>query len=166
MDLTNLCPWNWLRNGPQRPRAIPVRRVEEPPAIDPDSMDGVYYEIDRLFDHAFSGFGFSAPHLRAAMDPADPGPHIRPDAQTTETGQGWAIAVALPGVRPRDIELELCGLELILRARRRAERGPEPVPFLRAFPLPGPCLPETLRAECSGSTLTLTLSRDCARPMG
>ncbi len=166
MDLAKLCPWNWFRKPAARPAGLVVRRVDEPD-LDPESMDAVGYEIDRLFDHAFSGFGFNAPHLQAAMDADNPYRHFLPKAETRQSDQAYTITVDLPGVLEVDIDLSLCGRSLCVLAPRRAafregggqDFAPDRGAFRRVFRLPPDVDADGILAACSGCQLTLTLPR-------
>lgn len=167
MDLAKLCPWNWFRKPAARPAGLVVRRLDEPD-IPPDSPDALGYELDRLFDHAFSGFGFDAPHLQAAMDGEAHGRHFLPRAETSEGPEAYTILVDLPGVLEPDIELTLCGRRLRVLAQRRAPLpgGQPPDPdrgaFRRVFQLPPDADPAAIRAVCLGCRLVLTLPRQPA----
>lgn len=124
MDLSKLLPWNWLRKP--APQAAPkggglaVRREPEEDGDwpDPDSPECIGYELDRLFDHAFSGFGFNAPHLRAASGCARQ--FVPPRVRQTSGQGGYLLEADLPGVREEDISLTLKGRTLTLIALRQA----------------------------------------------
>lgn len=125
MDLAKLLPWNWLR--PAKPAPTPHREgltvLRAPEADegwpDPDSLECVHYELDRLFDHAFDGFGFSAPHLQAAREDAGPtGPTVPPRTREYGGPDGYTLEADLPGVREQDITLTLKGRVLTVLAPR------------------------------------------------
>lgn len=106
MDLSALLPWNWFRRPGPAPedKGLKVVRVPENSAQDdtcwpdPDSPDCIGYELDRLFDHAFDGFGFSVPHLQAAMQEQRPcAPPTRSCAtQDAHTFQDVTLTIRLP----------------------------------------------------------------------
>ena len=161
MDLSKLCPWNWLCKPEPEPKGLVVRRVDEDGEDwpDPDSPDCVGYELERLFDHAFSGFGFSAPHLQAALEAerATVPPRFRVDAAPDRT----SIVVDLPGVREQDISLSLRGRTLTVLALRNADRAepdPERAAFKASFQLGPEADLDAITASCQGCQLVLVIA--------
>lgn len=128
MDLSKLLPWNWFRTSAQDSAAPPppagsglnivIAAEEDDQWPAPDSLEAVYYELTRLFDHDIGSFGLNAPHLQASTAGRHPG--IVPRTRQTCAPDCYTFEVELPGVREQDITLSLKGTTLSLRAPRLA----------------------------------------------
>jgi HSP20 family protein len=63
MDIKKLAPWNWFKKEQeQEGTMLPVRRQETQNRY-ADPFSQIRQEIDRVFESAFSGFGFPPPDL-------------------------------------------------------------------------------------------------------
>lgn len=165
MNLSKLLPWNWLRRPAPSPSGTGLRVVRAPEEEgdwpDPDSPDCISYELDRLFDHAFSGFGFSAPHLQAACGRASP--TVPPRTRRSEGPEGCILEADLPGVREQDISLTLKGRRLTVLAPRLADHpvgsAPGRAAYRATFELEYEADPDTILAEFRNFLLTLQVPR-------
>lgn len=167
MDLSKLLPWNWFARPAPKPAAKPcgltVQRAPEEDGDwpDPDSADCVGYELERLFDHAFSGFGFSAPHLQAACGRTRP--TVPPRTREASGPEGYILEADLPGVREEDITLTLRGRALTLTALRPAmdedDDSPDRAAYRATFLLAPDADPDALRASFQPPLLTLLAPR-------
>ncbi len=167
MKLSRLLPWNWFAKPAPKPAAKPcglaVQRApeEEGDWPDPDSPDCISYELDRLFDHAFSGFGFSAPHLQAACGRASP--TVPPRTRMSGGPEGYILEADLPGVREQDISLTLKGRELTVLAPRLADRSDGSsqgrAAYRATFRLECDTDPEVIQASFQGFLLIIQVPR-------
>lgn len=166
MDLAKLNPWNWFKKEDEQDRDIAVTRVPagQAPPPRPGSLAALHYEIDRLFDHVFDGFGFSAPHLAQT-----PPRYFRPKVDISGGGNEYSITVELPGVDEKDIHIDLAGDELTIMAERRHEEKSEERGFYRVershgafrrvLTLPEDADAEGLRASYRHGVVTIHVPR-------
>ncbi|EIK3167688.1 small heat shock protein sHSP20, partial [Escherichia coli] len=109
IDFKKLAPWNWFKNEQQEQQtasSLPVQRNDLPAASGPVSpLLQLHREIDRLFDDAFRGFGF--PVLNMPQWPSDWSGMLKPALDIQETDKQYKIALEVPGVEEKDIQITL-----------------------------------------------------------
>ncbi|VCW39298.1 hypothetical protein BANRA_05310 [Klebsiella pneumoniae] len=107
IDFKKLAPWNWFKNEQQEQQTVsslPVQRNDLPAASGPVSpILQLHREIDRLFDDAFRGFGF--PALNMPQWPSDWSGMLKPALDIQETDKQYKIALEVPGVEEKDIQI-------------------------------------------------------------
>lgn len=80
-----------------------------------EELTGLHREMDRLFSRAFGD------------SPAVPqGASFAPAIEVTSEKDGWNVQLSLPGVDPKDVQIEVAGNTLTVRGERRRERKNEP----------------------------------------
>ncbi len=124
IDFKKLAPWNWFKNEQQEQQTVsslPVQRNDLPAASGPVSpILQLHREIDRLFDDAFRGFGF--PALNMPQWPSDWSGMLKPALDIQETDKQYKIALEVPGVEEKDIQITLDNDVLMVRGEKRQEQ--------------------------------------------
>ena len=92
-----------------------------------NSIDDVFNfqrEVDRLFNQFWSDL----PGRTAAGQ--------SPSFQANATENGWSIDVPLPGVDPKNVNLEVAGSTLTIRAEEPSEQGGRAMRYEQSFAVP------------------------------
>ena len=109
IDFKKLAPWNWFKKEQEEQQStasLPVQRNDLPVAGGPVSpILQLHREIDRLFDDAFRGFGF--PTLAMPRWPSDWPGMLKPALDIQETDKQYKIALEVPGIEEKDIQITL-----------------------------------------------------------
>lgn len=156
MSITDLIPR-------KRNRDIAVTRE---PALAQDQRDPfltLHREVNRLFDHVWSGFGLSEWS-------ASPG---WPNVDLTESDEAYVVTAELPGVEDKDIEILLADDTLTLRGEKKTEHENRRRQwseryygrFERRMALPSEVEQDKVQAVFRNGVLTVTLpkSKDARR---
>ena len=92
-----------------------------------NSIDDVFNfqrEVDRLFNQFWSDL----PGRTAAGQ--------SPSFQANATEDGWRIDVPLPGIDPKDVNLEVAGSTLTIRAEEASGKGERALRYEQSFTIP------------------------------
>ena len=92
----------------------PWRRRTEVADTQRDPFLALHREVNRLFDEAFRGFGFGMP---AGFEGA-----AAPALDVRETDKAVEVAVELPGIEEKDVDVSFSDGVLTIRGEKRAER--------------------------------------------
>ena len=121
---------------------------------------GLAGELDRMFDEIWRGF--VAPRARRGADFA---PHL----DVRESEDGFRVAVELPGVEQKDIEVTLEDGVLTIKGERKDERDEEEAgsrhveslrgSFRRSLRVPEEVDQEAVKASYRNGVLELTLPK-------
>ena len=79
----------------------------------PSPLAAFHHEIDQLLDGVFNGFAVTRSHE----------PRMLPAVEVQETGKEYRVAVDLPGVELKDIDLSFSEDVLTLKAERKTPSG-------------------------------------------
>src|SRR5690554_1916834 len=124
IDFKKLAPWNWFKKEQEEQTAssaLSVQRNDVPvPGGSVSSILQLHREIDRLFDDAFRGFGF--PTLTVPRSPADWPGMLKPALDIQEDDKQYKIALELPGVEEKNIQINLDNDVLVVRGEKRQEQ--------------------------------------------
>lgn len=119
-----------------------------------EELSTLHREMDRLFSRTF---GADSPAVNA---PAS----FVPATEVTSEKDGWNVRLALPGVDPKDVHIEVAGNTLIVRGERRREEKNEPYMseitygrFERTLQLPDSIDAEKVAASYRNGLLELRL---------
>ncbi|MEQ8178068.1 MAG: Hsp20/alpha crystallin family protein [Amphiplicatus sp.] len=150
-----------------RNRAVPATR-ESAPA---DPFYRLHYEMNRLFDDAFAGFG-----LPPGFGGQGAFAEARPRIDVHETDKTIEIEAELPGVAEDDLDVEIANGMLTIRGEKRSEKRDERNgdyhyversfgSFARSIPLPYEIDPDAVAAVFRNGVLKLALPKpaDAAR---
>ena len=110
-----------------------------------DDMFGFQREVDRLF----SQFWNDLPTRTAAGK--------SPAFQVNATDVGWRIDVPLPGIDPQNVNLEVAGDTLTIRAEEPAEKDGQPLRYEQSFTVPAFLDLEKMTAAHKHGMLRLTV---------
>jgi HSP20 family protein len=170
-DLKKWAPWNWFKNEQEEQQAaasLPAPRNEQPAAggaISPILQ--LHREIDRLFDDAFRGFGF--PALAMPRWPSEWPGILKPAVDIQETDKQYKIALEVPGVEEKDIQITLDDDVLVVRGEKRHEQEQKEGgfhriersygSFQRALNLPDDANQDTVKADLKHGVLTITIDK-------
>lgn len=170
-DFKKLAPWNWFKKEQEEQQAaasLPVRRSQLPVegnALNP--MVQLHREIDRLFDDAFRGLGLPEPNLPSW--PSSYSGMLRPALDIQETDKHYRVALELPGVDEKDIQITLDNDVLVIRGEKHQEQettegGFHRVErsygsFQRYLNLPGDANQESIKATFKNGVLTIEIEK-------
>ncbi|ELY1619768.1 TPA: small heat shock protein sHSP20 [Klebsiella pneumoniae] len=174
IDFKKLAPWNWFKNEQQEQQeqqtvsSLPVQRNDLPAASGPVSpILQLHREIDRLFDDAFRGFGF--PALNMPQWPSDWSGMLKPALDIQETDKQYKIALEVPGVEEKDIQITLDNDVLMVRGEKRQEQEKKEGgfhrversygSFQRALNLPDDANQDSIKASFKNGVLTVTIDK-------
>jgi HSP20 family protein len=126
----------------------------------------LHREIDRLFDDAFRGFGF--PALNMPRWPSDWSGMLKPALDIQETDKQYKIALEVPGVEEKDIQITLDNDVLMVRGEKRQEQERKKVAstggaLLRQLSaclnLPDDANQDSIKASFKNGVLTVTIDK-------
>jgi HSP20 family protein len=120
-----------------------------------DELTSLHREMDRLFTRAFDN---------PATPTSQPGAAFTPAIEVTSEKEGWNVRLALPGVDPKDVNIEVAGNTMTVRGERRREHKVDPYlseitygRFERTLTLPESIDAEKVTAGYRNGLLELTL---------
>lgn len=99
-------------------------------------------EFDCLFDEFGLGFGFLT----------EPALARKRQHTVVETDEAYKIEVDVPGVRKKDIDIDLLGQELTVQAKRKGHAT-----YRQTFGIPDGTQATAVTAECANGVLTVTI---------
>jgi HSP20 family protein len=115
----------------------------------------LHRDLDSLFGRLFGEFGQSL------------GSSLTPAVDVSKVGDKWTMSMAIPGIDPKDVEIDIVGRTLRVRGERTAKGnadGVEPVlseisygRFEREFTLPDDIDQDKVQAAYRHGMLELTL---------
>ncbi|HXH05115.1 MAG TPA: Hsp20/alpha crystallin family protein [Vicinamibacterales bacterium] len=129
-----------------------------------EELSALHRDVDRLFNRFFN-VGETAS--------AVPGTSFAPAAEVVADKEAWRVRLALPGIDPKDVQIECAGNALTVRGERRQEEyRTEPFVseitygrFERTFTLPETIDSEKVTARYANGMLELTLPlKESVRP--
>lgn len=82
-----------------------------------EELTSLHREMDRLFTRAFGDSQAATSASPAAFAPA---------IEVTSEKDGWNVRLALPGVDPKDVHIEVAGNTLTVKGERRPDTRNEP----------------------------------------
>ena len=171
IDFKKLAPWNWFKKEQEEQQSaasLPVQRNDLPVAGGPVSpILQLHREIDRLFDDAFRGFGFPAQGMPPW--PSDLPDMLKPVVDIQETDKQYRIALEVPGVEEKDIQITLDNDVLMVRGEKRQEQEKKEGgfhrversygSFQRVLNLPDNANQESIKAAFKNGVLTITMDK-------
>ena len=124
-------------------------------------LAGVHRDLDTLFNRTFG-----------EMPRSQNAEAFTPAADVRRDGEKWNVALALPGIAPEDVHIDIVGRTLRVRGERMASDGPQPFineisygPFEREFTLPEEINAKHVQATYRHGMLELVLPlAEAAKP--
>ena len=108
-----------------------------------------FFTFQRQLESVFDQFWNELPVRTAAGH--------SPSFQVTTTNDGWRVDVPLPGIDPRNVNLDVAGHRLTIRAEQPAENDAAAVRFEQSFTVPQFLDVERISASYRHGMLQLTL---------
>ncbi|TVM17092.1 Hsp20/alpha crystallin family protein [Oceanidesulfovibrio indonesiensis] len=171
MDFARLNPWNWFKKENEQEKAIPVKReqVESQSYMPAARLGGIHSEIDHLFEDFFRNFGIESP-LASSSFTGLPQPDVfKPKVDIAGSEKEYTISAELPGIEESEIDIELQGDSLIIKAEKRQEEKTEDKGYYRVerhygaykrvLTMPEDADPEGIKAKHKNGVLTISLPR-------
>jgi len=125
MNIIRVRPWNWLTKEEGREAStLPVENPSHARAYLSVNPWSLHREIDKLFTNAFHHLG------RLPGDEPVEGVMI-PKVDISGTDKEYLISAELPGMEEKDIELEVHGDTLRIKAQREQENKDEKRGYFR-----------------------------------
>lgn len=157
MTLKELVPWRWggLRRWEEEERPYQTFRRE---------MEMLHREMDRLFDDFWRGAG------RPSFVPEAWGfGEVSPRVDETEDDNAYHVAVELPGMEEKDVEITLSDGLLTIRGEKKQEEEETGKDFYRrerafgafrrTLPIPGEVDESKIEASFKKGVLTIDLPK-------
>jgi HSP20 family protein len=118
-----------------------------------DDVFSFQREVDRLFNQ----FWNDLPTRTAAGQ--------SPSFQVNTTDDGWRVDVPLPGIDPQNVNLEVAGTTLTIRAEEPGENGERALRYEQSFTVPQFLDLEKISASHKHGMLRLTVPlKDSVKP--
>lgn len=118
-----------------------------------DDVFSFQREVDRLFNQ----FWNDLPTRTAAGQ--------SPSFQVNTSDDGWRVDIPLPGVDPKNVNLEVAGTTLTIRAEEPAENGERALRYEQSFTVPQFLDLEKITASHKHGMLRLTVPlKDSVKP--
>lgn len=139
-------------------------RAAAPTPFGRDPFMNFRREMDRLFDDFFA-----PAETRTFGGPAASQAMVMPSIDLHETDQAYTVSAELPGIDPKDVELDLRDNALTLRGEKRSERKEEDGGrrysersfgrFERTIPLAADVDPDRIEASFENGLLKVVLPK-------
>ena len=116
-----------------------------------------FFTFRRQLESVFDQFWNELPDRTAAGH--------SPSFQVTTTEDGWRIDVPLPGIDPRNVNLDAAGHTVTIRAEQPASSNSSAARYEQSFAVPQFLDVEKISASCRHGMLQLTLPlKDSVKP--
>ena len=170
MDIKKLAPWNWFKKE-QEGNTLPIRRQETRTQY-ADPFSQIRQEIDRVFDSAFSGFGFPSIGFGRELTPAAQTDWLKPTLDVGASDKEYTISVELPGVDEKDVQLELINDTLKIKGDKKQQKEEKEKnyyrmersygSFQRVLSLPEDADQDNIKAVYKNGIMNITIPRKAA----
>lgn len=171
MDLKKFAPWNWFKKEENGGSKIPVNytprelRVSEPNT----SFLQLQKEMESVYETLLDFYGLSPfPTRKGAIDSMTKGLH-KPLLDIATDEKDYTIKIELPGVKQRDIQLEIAERTLTVSGEKRLEEKETKKnyyriersygSFHRVLTLPEDADQDSIEAIFKNGILTITIGR-------
>lgn len=173
MNIKKLAPWNWFKNEEEDAgKTVPVvhgvskERQSYPLA---GSLNQLHEEIDRIFDHAFRGFGITPSGFGSPLVSRLAEGLLKPTVDISATDKEYTITMEVPGVDEKDVKLELINDALIISGEKKQEKEEKDKNFYcmersygtfqRTLSLPKDAVQEKIQASFKRGILKIHIPR-------
>jgi HSP20 family protein len=118
-----------------------------------DDVFNFQREVERLFDQFWNDLP-----MRTAAGQS-------PSFQVNTTDDGWHIDVPLPGIDPQNVNLQVAGNTLTMRAEEQGEKGDRTLRYEQSFTIPQFLDVDKIAASHKHGMLRLTVPlKDSVKP--
>lgn len=171
MDIKKLAPWNWFKKENEgNGNTVPVNIQDKADKnYSPAFSSGFYDEVDRMFDEFFNGSGLYPFRSRSRVLEGITGSLLKPSLDLGATEREYTVTVEIPGVREKDINLELVQDTLIIRGEKRQTKEDKNKNFYRlersygsfqrTLSLPEDADRDKIKADFKNGILNITIPR-------
>jgi len=126
MNITKFNPFNWFhKEQGNQPENLPVRHAHAWPAgAESSPFLELHRQMDRLFDDFARRTGFGMPSIfteSPTWSTWNATPMMRPNVDIAENEKEYTIAVELPGVSEKDVNVEVVGDTLRISGEKKQE---------------------------------------------
>jgi HSP20 family protein len=174
MRRNKLAPWNWF-NREHEESSVPVRRRDS--AGHPGHpVERIHDQIDRMFDDFFRGYGFPNREFGETWDEMTRSGLFKPNLDISESDREYSVAVELPGVEQKNVELELVDDVLKIKGEKKQESEKKDKnyhciersygTFQRVLNLPDDADRDGIQAEYKNGIMTITIPRQPGKKPG
>jgi HSP20 family protein len=160
---------------PAKAKTTPIKRPAKPPGPDVrHPLLALRTEMDRLFDEFFDNWTFRRPHFdlepfRRIEERFATLGKMSPHADVAETAKGFRVAIELPGLTEKDIEVTADAGRLTVKGEKKEESRTDEEnfhlterrygSFLRTFPLPETAEFDKAKAAFKEGVLTIDIPK-------
>ena len=170
MNTSKLNPWNWFTKEEGNGSPSLVKSSSSPERQDTGwNPWSLHREIDRLFNDTFGSLDIFPSLSRRNLDKSLADGIIKPKVDITGTDKEYSITAELPGIEEKNIEVELKGDILSIKARQEQEKKDEGKgyyrierhsgSFQRILHLPDDADEAGIKASYENGVLTVTVPR-------
>lgn len=86
-----------------------------------EELNSLHREMDRVFGRVWGDL------------PSDSIATFRPAMEVQPDKEAWHVRIALPGIDPKDVHVDVTGSQLTVRGERKEERREEGAPYVSEF---------------------------------
>lgn len=174
MDIKKLVPWNWFKKEEEEGGVtVPVQwkseaRIPYPKGSVMGQIAQMHREMDRLFENAFRGAGFS-PFTSDFHAPVVGSALFKPQMDIGATDKEYSITVEVPGVEEKDVNVEVANNTLIIRGEKKQDTEEKEKDFYkierfygsfqRVLSLPEDAVQEEIKASFKKGILAIKIPR-------
>lgn len=173
MDIKKLAPWNWFKKEEEESGAtVPVKRADSlantARGASSHPIVQLQREMDRLFENAFHGFGFS-PFRSELFTPLTDSGLLRPQVDVGASDKEYSITVEVPGVDEKDVKIEIVNDTMTIRGEKKQEKEEKEKnyyrversygSFHRVLSLPEDVNQDDIKATFKNGVLTIKMPR-------
>lgn len=171
MDIKKLAPWNWFQHEGEKSTLLPdkVSRFGSQPERSFNDPFQRLDAIDRIFDEAQGESRWALPALNHLLTPLAGSDMVKPYMNIGANDKEYTITVEVPGVREKDIALELSGNCLVIKGEKKQESEDRKKnyyrmecsygSFRRTLTLPEDAVDEKIDATFKDGVLTISIPR-------
>jgi HSP20 family protein len=172
MDIKKWIPWNWFNKEEENAgKMVPVKRenTKEHSNALAHPLQQFHQEVDRLFDQTFRGFGLSSLGFDRPLFPNLSDGMLKPTLDLGATNKEYTITVEIPGVKEKDVKLEIVNDTLTISGEKKQEKEEKDKnyyrmersygSFQRVLSLPEDADQENVKATFKKGVLTVTMAR-------
>lgn len=172
MNINKIAPWNWFKKEEAGTRAmVPVNRNGDT-QMSTFPIAEMHRAMDRMFDDFFRDFGLAMPRWPRNLTADSETTWLKPNLDISATDNEYSIAVELPGVSEKDVQVDVSGDTLSIRGEKRQEsehkgRDYHTVErsygsFQRTLALPDDADRDGIDAKFKRGLLTVTIPRNAS----
>ena len=116
-----LNPWNWFKHEENANIPVKSSRNGPMPAQHPsfNSLMDLHQQVDRIFDHAFRGFGFPSLLPETDFTGSTNESLFRPSLDVSSDENQYLITLDLPGLTESDVNIEIKGNQLFIQGEKK-----------------------------------------------